>query len=71
MTLKIAIKAALDMPQPGATPRQTKESGATYSVHPQEGGDAGANASYSAHPEEDIDAVAERVLDLVKNQHEY
>jgi len=68
--VRIAIKAALDMPQLGATPRQTKESGATYSVHPAEGG-TGAAAFYSTGAEEDIDAVAERMLDLVKNQHEY
>jgi len=69
--VKIAIKAALDAPAPGSTPRQTKESGATYSVHPEEDGEAGAAASSSTEAEEDVDAVAERLLDLVKNQHEY
>jgi len=53
--VKIAIKAALDAPPPGTAPRQTKESAVTYAT--------GA--------EEDIDTIAERMLDLVKNQHEY
>ncbi|MDQ2831086.1 MAG: restriction endonuclease subunit R, partial [Chloroflexota bacterium] len=69
--VKIAIKAALDSLASRTRPLQTKESGASYSVHPQEGGEDRVDASYSAHPEEDVDAIADRILDLVKNQHEY
>jgi len=69
--VKIAIKAALDSSASRTHPLQAKESGATYSVHPQEGGEDRVDASYSALPGEDIDAVADRILDLVKNQHEY